>query len=66
MHDLSKEEFYRAIDDLRQRINGINERLDLLNGRTRKTEVKVAVQWMLWVIAGAFALWILNAAQLVR
>lgn len=41
--DVSREEFYRAVDDIRQDIAGVNGRLDTLNGRTRKNEREIAV-----------------------
>lgn len=53
MHDVSREEFYRATDDIKAAVNGINARLDILNGRVRKNEIKIAVQWVLWIILGA-------------
>lgn len=46
MTDLSRDEFYRAIDglktDLTSDIGGIHDRLDTLNGRTGKGEVERA------------------------
>lgn len=50
---ISREEFYHAMGELKSGIGGVNERLDVLNGRTRKVEIATAVQWMLWVLAGA-------------
>lgn len=47
MNGPTREEFYRAIDalkaDLREHVNGINERLDTLNGRTGKGEIEIGV-----------------------
>lgn len=31
---------------------GINDRLDKLNGRTRKVEIATSVQWILWIVTG--------------
>lgn len=50
---VTHDEFFRAIDGVNNGIAGIHSRLDQLNGRTRKIEVSSAVQWMLWVLAGA-------------
>jgi len=41
--DVSREEFYRAVDDIRQDIAGVNGRLDKLNGRTRTNEIDIGV-----------------------
>ena len=41
--DVSRDEFYRAIQDVREDIAGVNMRLDTLNGRTRNAEQDIAV-----------------------
>ena len=41
--DVSRDEFYRAILDIREDIAGVNNRLDELNGRTRSAETDIAV-----------------------
>ncbi len=41
--DVSRDEFYRAIQDIREDIAGVNARLDTLNGRTRSSEQDIAV-----------------------
>ena len=43
MVDLSREEFITHIELLHKGIEGVHERLDKLNDRTRSTEQKVAV-----------------------
>lgn len=40
--DITREEFYRAIDDVKELVAGTHTRLDALNGRTRTTEINVA------------------------
>ena len=47
-------------DDVRADVKGVQERLDRLNSRTRKVETGLAVQWVLWCIAGAVLLATLN------
>lgn len=59
MPDVSRDEFYRAVDDIKELVGGINGRLDTLNGRTRRAEIKIAIMWVLWFIVGSVALaWI--------
>lgn len=41
--DLSRDEFYAAIRDVREDIRGVNERLDKLDGRVRDNETCIAV-----------------------
>lgn len=63
MQSLTKDEFYRAVDDIKEGIGGIHDRLDKLNSRTRKLEQKVAVMWVLWTILGST---LLAAFEFVR
>jgi hypothetical protein len=46
-------EFDQLHDMMREGFAGLNDRLDTLNGRTRKIEISSAVQWMLWVLLGS-------------
>ena len=41
--DVSRDEFYRAIDEVKAGIQGVHDRLDALNGRTRGCETQIAV-----------------------
>ena len=50
---LDREQLFRELDEIKTLIEGVNARLDKLNARTRKLELKVAVQWMLWFLAGS-------------
>ena len=43
-------------DDVQADVKGVQDRLDRLNSRTRKVETGLAVQWVLWCIAGAILL----------
>ena len=43
MADISREELDRFYDTLRDGFAGVHNRLDVLNGRTRLTEQKIAV-----------------------
>lgn len=43
MSDLSREEFARWMEVLRDDVKGVHERLDMLNGRTRKAETDIAI-----------------------
>lgn len=54
--EFSRSEWLEAHRILREDIQGVNNRLDTLNSRTRKNEVSSAVQWVLWIIVGASAL----------
>ena len=51
------EQLYRELDemrhDLRDGFGGINKRLDILNSRTRKLEIKQAVIWFILCILGS-------------
>ena len=40
---LSRDDFLLSVDILREDIKGVNDRLDVLNGRTRFTEQQIAV-----------------------
>lgn len=40
---IEREEFYEAIRTVRADIQGVHDRLDMLNGRTRQAEQKIAV-----------------------
>ena len=46
-------EFDGLADQLKEGFDGVHARLDTLNHRTRKVEISVAVQWMLWIIVGS-------------
>lgn len=50
---ISREEFFHAIDGLTEGTQGIQDRLDILNGRTRSLEVASGIMWMLWVLLGS-------------
>lgn len=52
VNPLDREQLFRELGDIKGAVDGVNERLDTLNSRTRKLEIKVAVQWMLWFLTG--------------
>lgn len=52
VNPLDREQLFRELSDIKSLIEGVNERLDKVNGRIRTLELKVAVQWMLWFLAG--------------
>lgn len=56
---LDREQLFRELNAIKDGIDGIHARLDVLNSRTRKLEIKVAIQWMLWTLIGAAVLAIL-------
>lgn len=64
---LNVEQLFRELDTIKDLIatadarveasaNGVHERLDKLNGRTRAMERNVATMWVLWGIVGAIGM----------
>lgn len=53
---IDREQLFRELGDIKVNqhdgFQGINDRLDTLNSRTRKLETKVAIMWFLWVATG--------------
>jgi hypothetical protein len=43
MNEIKNDEFQRWMNQLARQIDGVNDRLDELNGRTRASEQKIAV-----------------------
>jgi hypothetical protein len=73
MAELSRDEFENWMRVLREDIQGVHERLDGLNGRTRRVENKVSVLEdrasagrKEGAVAGGIAAVVVGAAELVR
>lgn len=52
-------------DDMREGLSGVHQRLDTLNGRTRKVETSTSIQWFLWVMVGASLLALLSNSNFI-
>lgn len=64
MTPLNVAQLFRELDTLKEMVGGVNDRLDTLNGRTRRLEVKVAIIWWALGAVGTLGLVIIGGKVL--
>lgn len=57
---LNTEQLFRELGDIKAGVADVHTQLKISNGRIRKSEIKIAVMWLLWSLAGTAAVAILS------